>query len=731
MSELLTYVEIDIPYCANVYGVSPCLASVGVTGEDKCFNCPETCQDPENFSATNKTLRFTENSEHVPSEHISAIPNITSIDISPQQISPGESLGKRERVSCKFKNHPHHDIGIDPYVTERSYNAWERGTFWGKINARYPTMAGYPLRVRRGSGIDLSQFETTNYIIDKASYSGSGFSIDALDVLTFVEGNKALCPRPSNGVLEFNISSSQTTLNLVPAGIGDAEYPASGEYSIGKEYGTFTRSGDVVTLTGRGTNGSQVSDHKAGDTFQLAAVLEGNAATILEKLLAYTDTPTEYYDSSRWVTEANSYAPQILMARVAEPTEVHKLINDLMLDVALDIHTDLVGKKIIMKVLRPQIPTFEITADNAISINPALDSDRRVSSVYVRFGRVNPLEKMDEGQNYVGHLLSVNDDPIRAISANSQAIRSHYSRFIPQELRQTASETAKLIIGRYSRVLRSVSTPMTAEMAPELGQVGTVTCRAFEDATGAPAPIPMQVVQVKRGGAQSQIKLVEYGVNYVPSGDGVRRISIPVDLYNVNLRELHDSRWGTFIPPGTIIRFEGDPGVVIGSESTSYYAMESGDWPETSSDVIVEVADLIIAGAGGSTGSSALNPKGKDGGGAVRLISPVSFIRCTVGGGGGGGGGSIGGSAGPIFFPGGGGAGRRIGSGNPGGTLYRGGNSSSVGGDGGNLGMRGEDGYSGPGPGYTIYGYAGGAPGNAFFGYSLATLTDTVIYGPY
>jgi hypothetical protein len=48
-----TYFEIDLPRCANTYGVSPCTATVGAdspdTGTDKCFNSRASCQDLPNF----------------------------------------------------------------------------------------------------------------------------------------------------------------------------------------------------------------------------------------------------------------------------------------------------------------------------------------------------------------------------------------------------------------------------------------------------------------------------------------------------------------------------------------------------------------------------------------------------------------------------------------------------------------------------------------------------------
>ena len=43
----VNYFELDLPRCANTYGVSPCTAAL--SGDNKCFNSRVTCQDVPNF----------------------------------------------------------------------------------------------------------------------------------------------------------------------------------------------------------------------------------------------------------------------------------------------------------------------------------------------------------------------------------------------------------------------------------------------------------------------------------------------------------------------------------------------------------------------------------------------------------------------------------------------------------------------------------------------------------
>ena len=126
----VTYVEIDITYCANTYGVAPCMAVLGTaeevaagtaTGTAKCFNTLRSCQDIANFSDSPVTLRFSIDSGHN-SPDIEALPILRDVSISPARISLGEDLGKRESVSLTFvdQRHPDTGPGFDKYHTERT-----------------------------------------------------------------------------------------------------------------------------------------------------------------------------------------------------------------------------------------------------------------------------------------------------------------------------------------------------------------------------------------------------------------------------------------------------------------------------------------------------------------------------------------------------------------------------------------------------------------------------------
>ena len=740
MAHTLSILEVDFPRCSLTYGVAPCTAAIGVTGSQPCFNTPGSCQAPTAYTeaATPLTISWCTNSERAPVDRRNLIPAIEDVGVRPQKIEPGESLGRRERATVRVRNHPHNDVGLDPYPESRPYNPWNQGTLLGRLAARYPNMQGYPARLYRGvlpeTGDPRTGMELSHYEIDRFDIDVDTGEIQLVDGLAWLEPTqskiKALYPRPNNGRLTVDINNVVTGLTLEPPGIGDLEYPSSGYAAIDKEVVQFTRTGDTMLLVARGLFGSEAKTHRANAAVQVVGTLQGNVAQIFNQLLQATDTPAAYYNMAAWTAEAELYAPEILRARIAQPTPVNELVNRLMREMGLDIHTDVRTRQFVLRVLRPLGPVARISEGNGIRMSPGRDGTQRVDTVFIRFGRENPVEKYDEDSNYIGNLYVVDDNPYQAIQQNPLAIQRINSIFIPPELQQTARDTARIILGRYNRVLRTMRCATLHEYAPEVGEIVAVSSRFFEDVSGArDADIPMQVVATDRGEHQVNLELVEYRVDLARAGN-VRRLSILVDKFNVNLRALYNEWFGTApIPAGTQVIFEGDGehgfgGNVLGAPSLEILAE---DWPEVFSDgVSIELRNLEVLGRGGRGGQNLTSPNGENGSMALYTRVPVLITNSLIGGGGGGGGGEY--FAGPgqtQFFQGAGGAGLTAGGGIPAGGRYEGG-SSNVSGDGGDLGQPGLTGTGGP-----TTKYSPGAAGVAVDGISYVTIAgSTTILGP-
>lgn len=726
----LLYVEMDCPKCPLTYGVSPCTAS----GDNECKNTPNTCQDLPNYEQGEfQTVRWVQSASFVPIEPY-AVPSLNNVSISSQRINPGENLGKRERVTCTFFNHTHNDTDLDPYVATRPYNPYERGTYWGKFAAMYPNVQGYPVRIIRGNTDQpFSTMEVSHYIADVGKIAGdkTGYSLTAKDVLDFAEGNKTLCPAPSRGLLSVDIGPTTTSVVLEPVGVG-AEYPATFDASIGDESVRCTISGDTVTFVERGAYFSEPDEHEEGDTLQvMESFISQNVSEILERLLGYTETPADYYNVAEWDAQVALVSSPSLTARVAQPTPVFELIQDLMKDMALDIHTDVVAKKIIMKFLIAQYPTMGITDDNMDSPKVNFYDDKRVDIFFLSFGRKNPLLKMDEPRNYPATIVRPSTNPVAVIMGNPAAIRRQRSRWIPALLRAQASQTTQFVVGRYELAPRGLTCKMKATLAPQMAQVVNVTSSVFEDEYGGTPTIPMQVVSLSKDQGNYTLELEEFRATGFDPGDLTIIVSLTESKYRMggfsSFRAIFDSIYPGTIPTGATVRFEADSGVVYGSESTypSTFSVLMGDWPEVESDgLVLQIVGLTIAGRGGDGGYG--DEVGEDGLDGFYTRVDVELIDCIVGGGGGGGGGAYNESFG-AYATGGGGAGYEAGSGVNPGTLMTGGMGEYVGvataGNGGDLG---EPGTSGTGVAIVD----GGAAGIAIDGWSYVTVSGTTtIYG--
>jgi len=189
MSEIITspernpfeWIEIDQSLCSNVYGSSPCTAAIGTTGSGRCFNTRATCQDPNNYDGSDVlTLYFCRNRGYIPDDH-QYEPYLEKATISAATINPGggngsvQALGMRSTLSVSLSDHPHTDVIVDPYVTSRDYDPFERSTFWAKWRARNPYYTNRPIR-HNSSYIDPDTGLPDPATIITRTYFMTGFS---------------------------------------------------------------------------------------------------------------------------------------------------------------------------------------------------------------------------------------------------------------------------------------------------------------------------------------------------------------------------------------------------------------------------------------------------------------------------------------------------------------------------------------------------------------------------
>lgn len=740
--EALTYVEIDIQYCALTYGVPPCMASLTSsppTGTDKCFNGLATCQDLDNIDLETVTLRFAMPATYLPRE-IDALPYLNGVpEFSPAIVSLGENLGQRASLKVALTDHPHSDTGegFDKYHAERDYNPYDQGTFWGKFRKRQPYLRGASLRWKSGFvGQTLDEMETRHFFIE--SFEGPNddgiFSITAKDCLKFLDGDRAQAPILSNGFLVAPIDEVTTAAVLSPAGIGNVEYPVSFYANIGgNEICAVTRSGDILTLT-RAQFNTAVASHDAQDRVQVCLHYDAlsPAAIIANLLTDYTDTPIEYIDESTWETEVTTSLNRLYTALIAEPTPVNKLVSELIQQGPLAVWDDNVARKIRLQVLRG-IPTEAALYDESNIIRNSFSvsdqPDKRVSQVWVYYGQIDPTKRVDDPDNYRSCITVM--DQVAEESFGSPAILKIFARWIPQLGSTVADSLGDKVLSRYVTAPRKLTYEVFKQEAaavPSLGDGYRFAWWNLQNPDGSQENVPIQIVRLNPTPFSWKVDAEEMLFSAAEQDLNNRQIVIDFNAFNVNLKDVHDSLYPPLQPSQTVT-CTITSGVIVGSTSISLPAFDIGAW-DGSPDITLNVLGRI-EGKGGNGGKGGPgNTPGETGGIALltrEMIDLTDAAGQIWGGGGGGGGGNErppwpggGGGGGGGQIPGAGGAGGGT-IGNPGspGTTEAGapgGVPVSAGGQGGHGGGPGLNGTAG-----TTDGSAGGVAGAAIDGISFIT----------
>ena len=690
----LTYVEIDLRTCANTYGAAPCTAA----GSEKCFNTRATCQDIANFDGSNThTLRLGIPTGYNP-EEIAYIPLLTDVKISDARVKPGESIGERSTCKVTCANARHGDTaGLDPYRTDRTYNAIERGTFWGKFRARHQFVESRPMRVYRGY-LGQSLAEMDCYYFDVEAIQGPDSRgqviITGVDFMRRLSGDKALAPAANSGYLPSDIGTGVNVVTLEPEGVGDAEYPASGEASLGEEPVTFTRSGDVFTLTR-----PHPEEHDEGEVLQMGLrFTQQDAASIINTLVTdYTTLDSSYTDLAAWQTLVAEFADVLYSAFIPNPTPVSQLINELIEQAGLVVYgSNRNQQKIIFDVLRPNPIVGAVVNEEAMVKDTFRQKDqpkKRASLIIVWYGQKDPYKSLDDQSNYYsGYVLPDPDNRY-----DTPAIKVIYSRWLPALARGVAADMAARALARYRTPPRLFTFALWAQNTRDLGEVITLDLPTLEDATGATATATAIVTGVAPAPEGQSYAADEYQFD-ADLLDNDRTIQFDYNAW-VNLRAVYDDIYTT-LNPAKPVTFIIPAGVAV-------RVIDTGDWEGVLVPTIIIRPGGYLTGTGGAGGTA---EPGKDGTDALTVTSPIAVDnQGVIGGGGGGGGGGREAIPPYTFYTGGRGAG---------GTQELG-EVKLLGGNGGDLGQPGAYGSSGP-----ITWYPGGAAGRAIVGVSLVTFIN-------
>ncbi len=507
----VTIVEIDLDYCQLEYGVGACPAVLGVDSLVKCYNTKKTCAVPAAYDPVAKTYRFS-NRELGPG--IPHIPCLNAVTFVSTKIDPGRSLGVRSSVSFTLQDLTWDDRDLDKYLSTRTYDPETQGSYLGRMIARNPYYQNRPARVLNGyieedGSIDLSSFQTQTFILERfQGPDAKGIvKVDCMDIIRMIDDEKAQIPPTSTGMLQSSIDADDTTITLVPAGVGDEEYPAFGVAAIDTEIVNFSRIGDVVTLNLRGAQSTVAEEHDAEATFQICKVYDDVLLTdALYEMFTdplYGNTPAAFIDKVAWDAEAaNWLSGHRLNCTIAIPVGVNALIGELISTCLFYIWWDEVAALIQFKAVRPEDPSIQarvLTDDDSFledSLSITEDPDQRVSQVWTPYDRKNPLLKLDEYRNYRTVPVYLDTRAESAIEYGEKRVRRIPCRFFSDANAAQVAVLGARIMARYRDNPRTFKFELDAKDADILvGDVVEVHTRQLQGVDGAPITTNMVILR--------------------------------------------------------------------------------------------------------------------------------------------------------------------------------------------------------------------------------------------
>jgi hypothetical protein len=502
----ITVVELDLDFCQNVYGVSPCTALIPDTGDQKCFNTFKTCQDTPNYVRGTKTYKFCSNTSFLPIGEM-IYPCITDIDIAPTQLKP-EAISVSASVTMTFQDFPDNDRGTDPYVTERAYDPEQQGTFFGKLRARNPYLVGRVVRLSTGY-IDSDRViysQSRTYLIDHMEGPDANGRVRLIgkDPLKFTEGEKAKVPVPSNGTLSVDLTIDGDALGLLPVGVADT-YPSSGLLRIEDELVTYSgKNGDVLTGLVRGYGGTTAAEHDAEEKVQicLSYTAETVPNILFDLLTTYAGINPDYIPLTDWQAEADDWLGSFTSTVIlSEPDGVKDIIEEILQATGSTLWWDEIDAQIKFKIIVPyllgqDVPVLNETQNIIAASVSVKDLEKdRLSRVVTYFNMADPVGDVDR-KNFRTITIQVDTDRESENAYGIPQTKEILSRWTPSEA--FAASIGNRFLYRYRETPREVTLRLDAKDATlKTGDLRDISSRLMQDVDGSELIMRMIVTEVR------------------------------------------------------------------------------------------------------------------------------------------------------------------------------------------------------------------------------------------
>lgn len=485
-------------------------------------------------------------------------------------------------------------------------------------------------------------------------------------------------------------------------------------------------STDTITVGSRAQYNTTAQAHTSSSRVQQCLQFTGQtpAFIIRELLIKYCGVNPAWIPYANWSQECATYLQRVYTTLIADPVGVNALVSEQILQAALAMWWDSMGKQLRLQVLRAVPADAKVYDDSSSkmmsSLSAAEQPDKRLSEVWTFYAQRNPLEPLENETNYKSNLRTFNAQA--ASDYGSSMIKKIYSRWIPEFGRSVADRANKITLGRFRdppRAFRFDVFRTLNEPGPSLGGVYNLGGWSFQNDLGERVTAPMQITRLSPKPEKWSIEAEEMLYTDLDVVDLFNRVvTIDADTYNFNLLTTHNSLYPVITDPtGITLTCYINSGASVGSTSLGVASFIVGAFPSA--------LNIIIRNRGRIQGPG--GPGGNQGGalpqaGGTALYTRKSITLDNTGGqiwggaGGGAAGSSNGGGGGTGDLPGTGGSG--IVAGNNG-TTEAGGGVTLGGfinpGSGGGPGLAGSANSSGGG--------FPGAAGNAIDGVSYVTIS--------
>lgn len=527
----LTIVEIELDAWAG------CNQPICETTGKPNYGTPSTCKC-SNGTLSSKVYRFCEDVSDVPFD-LDAIPSIQSLTIDPTVLDPGKTLGIRAKATINIKDHPYHDRGVDPFVTARSYNPEEQGTYWGKLVARNPFYAGRPMRIISGYVDDDGDFQqgyTRHYVIDRIEGPDSRGNVQLIgkDILKLADDKQAQCPKPSKYSLTANMDENQLTFSMDDAAEYTAAFSGVGTNPpqpyviIGSEIMRVTSwSGNTANVL-RAQLGTEKATHNAGDTVQICQSFDAfNVVDMAEVLIKeFTDIPDSYINKPDWDAEKADFLNIFNMTGiVTRPTGVVKLLNEICEQGQIVLYQDERIQKIILKSLVQETAGIKTLTKDIIvkdSLKVKREPDKQISRIELYTNRINSADDVKKIENYQRLNIRINGENESTTGLKTPRSKVILGRF----LTDFSQAVTNVILRRVLSVYASQATLIQFQLDATENELWTgdlVFIDTVQDTTGEPKQKLIRIIKARP--IQEGTKYEFVGIDNFDVGEQLPRIA--------------------------------------------------------------------------------------------------------------------------------------------------------------------------------------------------------------